>query len=193
MTISAKYSILDVWQGSDYASGLLRLFCCGSKRDTPNLYLIQTKNFPLFWDRICKYNISAISYMHQNSGACTGVCTCDCTHQMKKTAIESQRERNACLMRKCRSIILKWKSSLSIHLPVFPYFSNTNLTNLWWQPLADHISYMPSVFRSSRKWRDHQNSTFEFLNRICLLISPSLLTDRLLFQHFVKFLDNNEC
>ena len=35
--------------------------------------------------------------MHQNSDGCAGVCTCDCTHQMKKTAIESQRERNALL------------------------------------------------------------------------------------------------
>ena len=33
--------------------------------------------------------------MHQNSGACAGVCTCDRTHQMKKTAIESKRKRNA--------------------------------------------------------------------------------------------------
>ena len=40
MTISAKHSILDIWQGSDYASGLLKLFCCGSKRDTPeNWYM----------------------------------------------------------------------------------------------------------------------------------------------------------
>ena len=40
LTISAKHSILDVWQGSDYASGLFKLFCCGSKRDTPkNWYM----------------------------------------------------------------------------------------------------------------------------------------------------------
>ena len=40
MTISVKHSILDVWQGSDYASGLLKLLCCGSKRDTPeNWYM----------------------------------------------------------------------------------------------------------------------------------------------------------
>ena len=39
--------------------------------------------------------IRAIIYMHQNSGACAGVCTCDCTYQMKKNAIVSQKERNA--------------------------------------------------------------------------------------------------
>ena len=30
MTIFAKHSILDVWQGSEYASGLLMLLCHGS-------------------------------------------------------------------------------------------------------------------------------------------------------------------
>ena len=33
--------------------------------------------------------------MRQNSGACAGLSTRDCTHQMKKTAIVSQRERKA--------------------------------------------------------------------------------------------------
>ena len=32
--IFAKHSILDVWKGSDYASGLLTMLWCGSKRDT---------------------------------------------------------------------------------------------------------------------------------------------------------------
>ena len=32
LTTFAKYSILDVWQGSKYASGLLKLICNGSKR-----------------------------------------------------------------------------------------------------------------------------------------------------------------
>ena len=55
LTISAKHSILDVWQGSDCASGLLKLLCCGSKRDKqenwymPKIHLLQTKNVPLFW------------------------------------------------------------------------------------------------------------------------------------------------
>ena len=39
--------------------------------------------------------IRAIFYMHQDSGACAGMCTCNCAYQMKKTAIELQRERNA--------------------------------------------------------------------------------------------------
>ena len=39
--------------------------------------------------------VRAIFYMHQTSGACAGVHTCDSTHQMKKTAFVSQRERNA--------------------------------------------------------------------------------------------------
>ena len=34
LTIFAKHSILDVWQGSEYASGLLKLFCYVSKRNT---------------------------------------------------------------------------------------------------------------------------------------------------------------
>ena len=34
MTIFAKHSILDVWQGSECASGLSKFFCRDSKRDT---------------------------------------------------------------------------------------------------------------------------------------------------------------
>ena len=30
----------------------------------------------------------AIFYMHQTSGACAGMCTCDHMHQMEKTAYE---------------------------------------------------------------------------------------------------------
>ena len=33
--------------------------------------------------------------MDQTSGVCAGVCACDRTHQMEKTAIVSQRERNS--------------------------------------------------------------------------------------------------
>ena len=39
MTIFAKQSILDVWQGSEYASGLLKLFCPGSRKDTQECLL----------------------------------------------------------------------------------------------------------------------------------------------------------
>ena len=34
MSIFAKHSMLAVWQGSKYSSGLFKLLCCGSKRDT---------------------------------------------------------------------------------------------------------------------------------------------------------------
>ena len=34
MTIFTNYSILDIRQGSEYASGLFELLCHGSKRDT---------------------------------------------------------------------------------------------------------------------------------------------------------------
>ena len=34
LTIFEKHSVLDGWQGSEYASRLLELLCCGSKRDT---------------------------------------------------------------------------------------------------------------------------------------------------------------
>ena len=33
LTIFAKHSILDVGQGSEYASGLLKLLCRGTKKD----------------------------------------------------------------------------------------------------------------------------------------------------------------
>ena len=67
MPIFAKHFILDVWQGSEYYSGLLKLFYRGSKRDKqeswymPNWlqYSLQMKNFPLFWSHAWKYNIQA--------------------------------------------------------------------------------------------------------------------------------------
>ena len=34
MIIFTKHSILDVWHGSEYTSGLLKLFCLGFQRDT---------------------------------------------------------------------------------------------------------------------------------------------------------------
>ena len=47
LTIFAKQSILDVRQGSKYASGLPKLFCPGSKRDTQE-YLLQYKLIIVF-------------------------------------------------------------------------------------------------------------------------------------------------
>ena len=44
--VFAKHSILDVWQGSECASGLLKLFCHGSKKDTQES-LTYTKVFTL--------------------------------------------------------------------------------------------------------------------------------------------------
>ena len=38
--------------------------------------------------------LHAIFYMYQSGGACAGVCACLRTHQMKKTAIVTQREIN---------------------------------------------------------------------------------------------------
>ena len=34
LTFFCKHFILDIWHGSEYTSGLLKLLCCGSKRDT---------------------------------------------------------------------------------------------------------------------------------------------------------------
>ena len=34
MIIFTQHSILDVWHGSEYTSGVLKCFCCGSQRDT---------------------------------------------------------------------------------------------------------------------------------------------------------------
>ena len=39
--------------------------------------------------------VRTIFYMHQNRGACAEMYTRNLTHQMKKTATESQRKRNA--------------------------------------------------------------------------------------------------
>ena len=38
LTIFTKHSILDVWQGSEFISGLLKLLCHDSKRDTLLIY-----------------------------------------------------------------------------------------------------------------------------------------------------------
>ena len=66
--------------------------------------------------------------MHQNSGACVGVYTCNRTHQMKKTAIASQRERNAltCFNVKVQINNIKMET-FSFHPPAcLPHFSNCN-------------------------------------------------------------------
>ena len=42
MTIFAKNLILDVWQGSEYTSGYIKLLCQGSKRDTQKADICQT-------------------------------------------------------------------------------------------------------------------------------------------------------
>ena len=67
LTIFTKQSILEVWQGSGYASGSFKLFCRGFNRDTREgwymsnwlWYSLQTKNFPLFQCHTWKYNIQA--------------------------------------------------------------------------------------------------------------------------------------
>ena len=62
-----KKSILDIWQGSEYASELLRLNSGGCKireytgrlvhAKLITIISLQTKNFPLFWRHSWKYNI----------------------------------------------------------------------------------------------------------------------------------------
>ena len=47
LIVFAKHSILDVWQGSECASGLLKLFCHDSKKDTQES-LIYTKVIVVF-------------------------------------------------------------------------------------------------------------------------------------------------
>ena len=67
LTIFAKHSILDVWQGSEYASGLLKLFCPGFKKDTREyllyikLIIVFTQHFSLILKSYStwKYNIQA--------------------------------------------------------------------------------------------------------------------------------------
>ena len=54
LTLFAKHSTLDVWQGSENAFGLLKLFCHGLQRDTlkcliyAKLIILFTNNFPFF-------------------------------------------------------------------------------------------------------------------------------------------------
>ena len=63
--------------------------------------------------------VHAIFYMHQTSGASAGMCVCDRTHQLKKTAIVSQRKRNvlSCFNEKVQINDVKMET-LSIHLPL---------------------------------------------------------------------------
>ena len=70
--------------------------------------------------------IRAILYMHQNSGAYAGVYTCDRTYQMKRTAIESQKERNAltCFNEKVQINNVKMGAFFYPHLPACPYFTS---------------------------------------------------------------------
>ena len=64
MAISAKHSILDVWQGSDYTSRLLKLLCHGSRGIHGKIDICQTyirsklKTFP-YSEVTWKYNIQA--------------------------------------------------------------------------------------------------------------------------------------
>ena len=54
LTISPKYLIFDVWQCSEYASGLLKSFCNSSRRDTQErllyvkLNIVFTSNLEFF-------------------------------------------------------------------------------------------------------------------------------------------------
>ena len=137
LTITAKH----VWQGSDYAFGLLKLLCCGSNRDTLenwfmlNIYFLQTKDFPLFWGHTFKYNIQAekgqstiksdvfvfcfIFFIPLSQTICA-INISDRTHQMKKTAVESQRERNAltCFNKKVQINNIKMET-FSFHPPAY--------------------------------------------------------------------------
>ena len=51
MTIFTKHAISNAWHGSEYTSGLVKLFCCGSQRDTQDclihvkLIIVFTPNF----------------------------------------------------------------------------------------------------------------------------------------------------
>ena len=65
LSIFAKQSILDVWQGSEYASRLLKLFCPGSKRDTQKcllyikLIIVFTPNLEFFpYSEVIQYMVN---------------------------------------------------------------------------------------------------------------------------------------
>ena len=124
MTYSAKDCILEMFHRVlimplDYLS-------CFAKRETPenwympNIYLLQTKNFPLFWGHNIQakektinhwIRYSLLYFFHSNVPdnkynkqkwyvlffTCIKIVVhmLSCSHQMKMTAIESQRERNA--------------------------------------------------------------------------------------------------
>ena len=58
--------------------------------------------------------------MHQNSGACAGVCMCNRINQMKETNIASQRERNdlTCFNKKVHINYVKMET-FSFHPPTW--------------------------------------------------------------------------
>ena len=64
--------------------------------------------------------VHAIFYMHQTSGASAGMCVCNRTHQLKKTAIVSQRKKNvlSCFNEKVQINDVKMET-LSIHPSAF--------------------------------------------------------------------------
>ena len=55
LTIFAIDSMLDVWQGSEYASGLLNLFYSGLKRDTLE-WLLHAKLIIVFTSKFFPYS-----------------------------------------------------------------------------------------------------------------------------------------
>ena len=59
MIIFTKYSILDVWHGSEYTSGLLKLFCRGFQRDTRDC-LIYAKLIIVFTPNLEFFNYSEV-------------------------------------------------------------------------------------------------------------------------------------
>ena len=54
----------------------------------------------------------AIFYTRQTRGACAGVCACDRTHQMEKTAITSQKLGSRDFWRIANSVLNKGKSAI---------------------------------------------------------------------------------
>ena len=59
-----------------------------------------------------------------------------------------------------------------------------------------HIQPIVSACNKGDKLKDHQQLTFEFFSRICVLIlppPPSFFLKRQRFQNFVKFFDHIKC
>ena len=98
----------------------------------------------------------------------------------------------------CLSMIkvICWQS-LKLQHGLNTYSYTTYYSHNFTYSLSTSYPTYLSACNKGDKLKDHQQSTFEFFNRICVLISPLSLFPpsfkRQRFQNFVKFFDHIKC